>query len=332
MSWLLRTVYRLAYHLGIIHLFYWLNRKKVIVITYHNIIPDHLFDRSPHLGVSHSASVFRAQLQVIGRRFRPSKWPASPGACVITFDDGFKNQWHIAGSILKEFDFPAIYFIPFAPLEDGRCLKVDEILKWISYAPPAAYEICGESILLTQDARAGAFAQIYDHLIRHPESWSIICSELDRAAKFDDLTISRDLDFLRFTPLDPSEIGEVRAAGHQVGCHSWEHLPLGSLPAAHLKREFDLCKSKRDLYTNSLFYSYPFGSSIEEVSTTVALRCAESGFQWAFLNTYSISGLVCEPQFAVPRISLPNTADRYALEAKLSGFERALKRLRGNAA
>ena len=51
---ILLVFYFFMTHLGVIRFFYWLNRRKNVVLTYHNVIPDALFDHSPHLGVSHS--------------------------------------------------------------------------------------------------------------------------------------------------------------------------------------------------------------------------------------------------------------------------------------
>jgi peptidoglycan/xylan/chitin deacetylase (PgdA/CDA1 family) len=132
---------------------------------------------------------------------------------------------------------------------------------------------------------------------------------------------------LRFTPLDAAELDTIRSRGHQVGCHSWNHRPLGSLPAAQLKEDFARCKSRRELYANTRLYSYPFGSSIDEVSNETAQECADAGFDGAFINCEAVPALASAPAYAIPRTSLPNSTDRYMLEAKLSGFERALKRL-----
>jgi peptidoglycan/xylan/chitin deacetylase (PgdA/CDA1 family) len=327
MAWLIHAAYRSAYYLGIIRLFYWLNRRAVIVLTYHNVIPDRLFEPTPHLGVSHAESIFREQMRLIARRFRTSSWPAQPGDCVITFDDGYINQWHVAGPILKEFNCPAIYFVPFQPLEDKRCLTVDEILKWISYAPPGDYEIEGAKISLLPEARGDAFAVIYALLLHHPYRWDSILAELDRAVNFATLEVDPEMARLRFTPLNAAELDAIRSRGHQVGCHSWNHRPLGSLPPAQLKEDFAYCKSRRDLYANTRLYSYPFGSSTDEVSNETARECAESGFEAAFINCDAVPALASDPAYAISRTSLPNSADRYVLEAKLSGFERALKRL-----
>jgi peptidoglycan/xylan/chitin deacetylase (PgdA/CDA1 family) len=175
-----------------------------------------------------------------------------------------------------------------------------------------------------------AFAEIYADLLRYPDRWRLIRAELDKGAKFSDLHVDDELDDLRFTPLDITDLVAMREAGHQIGCHSWEHLPLGSLQPLALARDFQLCESKVGSYANTRLYSYPFGTDSREVSNDVAMECFKVGFEWAFLNTRAIAGLNCKPKYAVPRTSLPNTVDRYILEAKLSGFEAMLKHILGS--
>jgi peptidoglycan/xylan/chitin deacetylase (PgdA/CDA1 family) len=271
--------------------------------------------------------VFREHLCVISRRFQTSGWPAKSGACVITLDDGYLNQWEIAGPILNEFKIPAIYFVPFKPIEEGKCLIIDDLLKWFSYAPHGSYKVFGETVVLAQNSRGDTFDEIYRDLLDHPARWFTIRSELDNAVKFADLKVDVELERLRFTPLQLSQLAKMRAAGHQIGCHSWEHLPLASLSPQQLARDFERCVSKIDRYANTQLYCYPFGSNAKEVSHEATMQCSRNGFQWAFLNTDSIAELRCDPKYAVPRMTLPNTAHRYLLEAKLSGLEGILKRM-----
>ena len=93
-------------YLGFIKLFYWLNRNKKIILTYHNIIPNHLFDDSCHLGVSHTESVFKEQIKLIYQRFDRNQ-------CLITFDDGYKNQLEVAAKILSDHHLQGIFFVSF---------------------------------------------------------------------------------------------------------------------------------------------------------------------------------------------------------------------------
>lgn len=319
---ILNGIYFICYYTGLTRLFFWINREQIVVINYHNVIPDHLYDRSVHLSYSHARSIFKQQARLISSRFHPSKWPAPPrgrGRCIITFDDGFKNQWFVAGPILKEYKLPAIYFVPFGPLEDGKTLIVDQIMKWISYCPPGIYNIFGEQVLIEESSREHIYSYVFAQLTEDPARWSSICDELEKNWSFSCLTIDKELELLRFAPLSADEIASIRAEGYQVGCHSWEHLPLATLPAEKVTQDFERCASVREKYANTRLYSYPYGN----VSDSVASACEASGFESAFLATERVpSELHSKPEYALRRLSLPNIASFHVLEAKLSGLER----------
>ena len=323
------AIYIFAYYSGIVGLFYWLNRRNYVILTYHNVIPDDLFDFSLHLGVSHSTTAFRKHLEIINRRLNVQSWPPDKDAlrgCVITFDDGYKNQWLVAGPIMKKFNVHGVYFVPFSTIESGRCLAVDGILRWVSYCRPGDYDILGCRIVVSEGRRQDAFSGIYNILLSDPEKWNVVESELMDLPGSSDLGVNEKMEQLRFRPLESADLEELVAAGHQVGCHSWSHLPLASLPRGQIKRDFDQCRKERERYANTRLYSYPFGGR-QEVTPDVAEECETSGFEWAFLNVSENSWLKGNPKFRIPRMSLPNTTDRFVLEAKLSGFEKALKRL-----
>ena len=325
------ALYVCAYYSALITLFRWINRKKIIVLSYHNIIPDHLFDFAPHLFVSHSQSVFREQARFLRRYFHASTWPPKAGhyRCVITFDDGYKNQWCVAGPILHDFGLPAIFFVPFGPVANREPLVVDQVLKWFSYCPAGDYKIFDDVISIRKDNRLHEYERVYRSLLANPKRWQEIVSELDKKAKFSELGTSAELEALRFMPLSADDLGAMRVANLQIGCHSWDHRPLGVLPPDEVERDFKLCEQRLDQFANSRLYCYPFGSA-REVSRKVVECCAASGFEWAFLNVSQLpEGLVSDSRFAVPRTSLPNTASRYILAAKLSGFEAAFNRAIG---
>ena len=65
----LNIIYFLAYYAGINQFFYFLTRDRQRVITFHNIIPQRLFDHSIHLGVSCSDETFEFQIkQKVGEK------------------------------------------------------------------------------------------------------------------------------------------------------------------------------------------------------------------------------------------------------------------------
>src|SRR5262249_47444911 len=91
---ILTFIYLICAWTGITELFYTFNRRRRLILTYHNIIPDEFFDNALHLGVSHRLSEFQQQLDLIAARFKITTdfFSDNDRSCVITFDDGYQNN------------------------------------------------------------------------------------------------------------------------------------------------------------------------------------------------------------------------------------------------
>src|SRR5262245_50086968 len=88
---LISILYILCGAIGITRLFSVFGTGRIV--TYHNVLPDEIFDDALHLGVSHRMSEFKAQVDLIRSRLKvTTDFMGSPGTCVITFDDGYKNN------------------------------------------------------------------------------------------------------------------------------------------------------------------------------------------------------------------------------------------------
>ena len=314
---LLSIFYFTIAKVGVFQLFYWLNRRKKIVLTYHNIIPDHLFDDTPQLGVSHSERIFENHIRFIKRRF-DSKINER---VLITFDDGYKNQCEIAAKILQKNKLSATYFVSFKLLVDGSPLIIDQVMQWVSYVPAGSYQILDNLYYITDDNRHHVGSLLYVKLLKNYPLWDVIENSLNQAYRFDALKIDSELKRLRFEPITPEDLVALKTAGHRVAAHSWDHRPLSTLPLEQQRKDFSLSKKYADQYCNSSLYSYPYGGK-DEVSPETASLCAEYGFTAGYMNTPDFPGWQqVEKQFQYTRMSLPNNNDIYALDAKLSGFE-----------
>ena len=64
-----------------------------------------------------------------------------------------------------------------------------------------------------------------------------------------------------------------------------------------------------------------------EVDDRVMCACEAFGYECATMYTFTEGKIV--NRFALPRLSLPAKLSRYSLDAKLSGFESAIKSILG---
>lgn len=297
---------------GIIRFFYWINRNKKIVLTYHNVIPDRLFDDSCHLGVSHRELIFEEQVKLIRRRNIN---------CLVTFDDGYKNQLEVVSKILSRYGMQGFFFVSFQSVITGRALVIDKVMMWVSYVPAGCYVLLDEETIIDEVNRSSVASKLYGCLIKDPKLWNSIEQVLDQAFLFNSLVINPNLMRLRFEPFNLEDLEVLRKSGHIVGSHGWSHFPLGTLTPELQKEDFLICASFARQYCNSMLFSYPFGGT-EEVLPLTAKLCEEHGFSAAYMNMpKSPTWPDVNKNYILPRMSLPNESNSYILDAKLSGFE-----------
>jgi peptidoglycan/xylan/chitin deacetylase (PgdA/CDA1 family) len=323
--WVLNLFYALCYWLGITALFNYLNRHETRILTYHNILPDALFDGTPHLLVSHGESEFLAHLDILERHYRIGTDIDAPGQCVISFDDGYANNLR-AAELLERRGHRGVFFVPAGPLRDGRTLVIDRVLAWFSYAPPGTYRVLGRPVALRSEARLDAFLTVFDALCDDIDAWPAVEAQLNAAFPFASLDMPPGMAEARFRPMDGQELARLRKAGHIVACHSWNHRPLSRLDDAALAEEFARCRESAAIY-NRPWFSYPYGTE-REVDGRTMRQCAAAGFERGLVNTTVDKFPGADPNFAVPRIVLEGT-NRHVLLARLSGFDRFVRRFLG---
>ncbi len=323
---LLRLIYMIAFYFGIVALFYYFNRHRQIVLTYHNILPDELFDNSLHLGMSHSESVFARQLEIIKRRW-PTSRSGAADACLVTFDDGYRNQYEIASNILERHGHRGVFFVTLDLVVDRTLLWPDQFLMWLSYVPNGSYQLLGQWVEIGGgDSRSRCWSWIWEQILTNYNCREDIKNSMDAAFPFDKLPIDQSLKALRFEGMTFAQTEELARKGHRIGCHSYRHDVLACLTDAALDDDFARCEDALDWVFNCDFYSYPFGGP-REVTERERSACRKSRFRRAFMNVERLEPSRANDGYAIPRTSLPNTMNRYVIEAKLSGFDKFLKTL-----
>lgn len=119
-----------------------------LVVNFHYI---HEENKYPFPGI-HSTTQDRLskQLEQLGQHFNfisqddlvealEGKKKLSERCCLITFDDGLKNQYENALPVLKEKGIPAIFFINTLPLREKKACQVHKI-QWLrSHLPPEEF-------------------------------------------------------------------------------------------------------------------------------------------------------------------------------------------------
>lgn len=316
------AIYVLAYYTGINHLFYFLNRDRQRIFTFHNIIPDSLFDSALHLGVSCSDSTFEFQIREIAKRFNITTEIGVSSSCIITFDDGYTNMHDIAHKILKRYSYKGVFFITSNLVENQEILWIDKLLMYFSYLPDGKYLFCNEEFVIDSTCRLEAYQKAYNFILSSYSLKDEFVGQLERHSAL--LNVDKNLSDIRFRALSYHQIEEMKMYGHLIACHSSSHDIFSRLDDLALKKEINMCEILRGNLYNCNYFSYPFGSE-EEVNSNVVSAMKMSEFNYCFMNNWSFN--TNYDNFQIQRMSLPNTTNKYLIDAYLSGFYYFLRRL-----
>ncbi len=312
-------IFKILYLLKINNLFYYLNKKNQIILTYHNIIPDNLYDFTPHLLVSYRESLFKKHLKILMKRFRITTTLGVPGSCMITFDDGYQNNFYIAHKILKKENIKAIFFIS----SKKETLWIDKILLWISYVPYGEYSIFFNKIYIeNKNDRIKLISSIWKLLQNNYQPIKLL-KELDYNYSFNKIKINNELYELRFKKLKIGQIEEMIDYGHLICSHSSNHDILSKLPKEKIKREIINEEKLIGTFYNSNLFSYPFGEK-NDINEDVLEVIKNSKFKYGFMNinipNYNYNKL------SIPRSMLiPEEYGKYNIESRLSGLRYFLR-------
>ncbi len=289
---MLRFLYREMHYLGHRMVNGLRNHQSppVIVLGYHRVTT--LATDPQQLAVT--PTHFREQLQVIRNypvlRFDDDWSIAREPSLVITFDDGYADNFLEALPILEEYGLPATFFVTAGIVGLREEFWWDELERLI-LVPPLLPEVCT--------------IKLYKH---QPFSWP---SHTLAQRKQLYLDIHRLIHQLR-SPLECQEIIDQlriwagvmkdcrpshRVLSHtelkslsshplvSIGAHGMSHLPFSRLAPDEQEMELTFCRSLLQQYTGQQItsFSYPFGSKNDFLPETITFVKA-AGFSKAAAN------------------------------------------------
>jgi peptidoglycan/xylan/chitin deacetylase (PgdA/CDA1 family) len=278
------------------------SRPVLIVLTYHRIAEpgiDPYYDPV----ISATPESFRAQIAWLSRSVRvltladllAMRESGSSGrepVALVTFDDGYRDNFEVAVPILREHTVPATFFLPTAFLEAPRLPWWDEVAYAIKQtrAPRLRLERspAGDRSPLSLDleamprsaAIAAVIRAVLDNTIAD-ERWF-----LDQLAAQAGVTINGEsLASELFTSWD--QVREVVEADSSltIGSHGHSHRKLAGLDEASQRQE--LAESRRILESrlgrDVAALAYPYGWPGAYTARTRTLA-AEAGYRLAFAS------------------------------------------------
>ncbi|TCV97619.1 polysaccharide deacetylase [Luteibacter rhizovicinus] len=288
----------LCYSSGLLHSLqraraWW--HKDLRILAYHRIMdfPDpETYDFDLEL-ISTSPERFYEQMHLLKRRFRPTRLTdvaeaiaagetLPPDTVVVTFDDGYDDNYRIAYPILRDLGIPATFFVSTAHIDTGRPFLYDWLVHMIlttgtpsfvlpelniDLPMPAARaerrELAGRVLLAMKDI--GALEQSA-MIARLERDWRMPCDDAPAPPEC--------------KPMNWDQLREMHAAGYEVGSHGVHHRMFAKLPHDDMVREIRESKATldRELGDPAILMSYPVGGD-RAFNGEVIDATREAGFE-----------------------------------------------------
>lgn len=314
--------------LGIFKIIRYLNRDKILVLTYHGVVPDDPELRKSYEFRNYVTTVnFEKQIKFINKKYNPVdvehlNLQSFKSKILITFDDGFQNQHKYALPILKKYGLNAIFFI-ITHLVGSRKLIWTELVGKLIMDTSEEYfklEDIGEFNIKTTKQRETASVAIrstlkkmnfkrreqYIELIKHRLGFEHIGK------------LGSDED--RYAMMEWEEVNDLLQNGQFVGSHSHSHPIFSRISAVQSHRELSLSKKLIEEHTGEpcVLFSYPNGT-YEDYSMQTISHLRELDYKFAFTQEpyYNEPGF---DKYQVKRINITNKMNCLMFEARMTGI------------
>jgi peptidoglycan/xylan/chitin deacetylase (PgdA/CDA1 family) len=290
-------------------------RPALLVLTYHRIGDP---TQSPYYRpiTSASAETLEAELRALTRTHRvlaleDALAAAAKGSglkepsALVTFDDGYRDNFEVALPVLKSLGIPATFFLPTSFLQEPR-------LPWWDYV---AYVLDQTRVPMLQLDKPEPIEIDLERTPRDEAISQVIWAYYDNLGA-DELRIRDELAAKTEVEVDQAALGRALfmtwdqaqalvTAGMSVGSHSHAHRDLARLTEDEQRSE--LGESKRILEhelgcsITALAYPYGWPGTFDETTQRVA---REVGYRLAFSSSEGVNRAGAINPYAVLRLSV----------------------------
>ena len=289
--------------------------SRCVVLLYHRIVAEH--PSKTRLGVSRD--LFEAQMDWLKKKYAILSYPEltqgllendiPKRSVVISFDDGYSDNFHFARPILEKFKIPAIFFITTSLIGNEAGFWWDEIEELIQGNP-------GNK----PDISLSVGAQHFHRKIESAEEQSAAVRDLTALLKS---CTKEEMDGARISVREwagisgnvssdkrPMNLEELQTLFKNplftAGAHSETHISLASQSTEIQKKEILGSKQALENWLNCpiRYFAYPFGLPDEHFNRATEKIVERAGLESACSTARSFITPFRPDIYRIPRFSV----------------------------
>ena len=323
-----RKVLNLAYETGLIRLGRGLWAKSLTVVNYHRIdTPDRADFDSFKPNVSATPQDFENQMEYLAKWFNvvslkdivdwlDGRKDLPPYAALITFDDGYLDNYTAAFPILRKYNFPALIFLT------TEHIGTDAPFYWDMAA--YCFSHTANDHLTFPDGHVESWSNP-NQLERISQNWIEVMKTLPQAEKqiyVENLPVLLGVSipggFFQKLMMNWDQAREMQKSGIEFGAHTMHHPILTRISLEQVREEVAGSKSRieEELGERVLGFAYPNGQ-VSDLNEEIEGIVAGSGIRAAFTllsgptsqvevkrNPYAVRRIFISHQHSLPEYAL----------------------------
>ncbi len=310
------------YYTGLYKIYH---KGKIHILMYHRVLKDNdkaIISMQPGMYVTESA--FKNQMIFLARHYhlislkellelwKNGEYNKDVKYGVVTFDDGWLDNYLNAYPILKKYDVPATIFVTTSLIGTNRWFWPEK-LSYLLLNKYQNLQGLGESLDdIKNDVILSIFTMInekQDYVISEQIDLTIealkkyteqsIENALDKIYKLLDIVVPEERALLNW-----NEIKEMSSNGVSFGSHTCNHKILTGVPLSEAREELE--RSMHQLKAKDLnfipVFCYPNGNYNQEIQNTVS----DCGYEAAVTTKFGFEGKKPDDYFGIKRIGVHN--------------------------
>jgi len=300
------------------------------ILMYHSVLPGPEQHADLLGGIAHSEFQFREQMELLAREYQPvsldgvvkslrSGEPLKKRSVVVTFDDGYRDNFEVAVPILNHFGIPATFYVTVDCVENRR-------LPWPSRL---RFAIRKTKLAAWTDSHAKTWKLDSDS--SREETFATLCSDCCRLSGEvqEDFVqrVERNLEVSVPTQsnsfmMDFDQVRGLVRNGHSVGSHTMTHPNMAYVSVDDARQEFVESKARLEeqISTPITHFAYPCPALSPHWNARTVDQSRTLGYDSAVTTNSGLTQSGDNP-LCLKRLRPTKTADglRWNLECAFAG-------------
>lgn len=259
------------------------------ILMYHSVLPNPALQSDSLGGIAHSETAFRGQMELLARDYHAisldqvvnclkSGEELPKRSVVVTFDDGYADNYEVAMPILNQFGIRATFYVTVDCVENRRLPWPSRLRFAFRTSKRGAWtdSLSRAWSLDSPDDREAAFLATCD-----------LCCQLSGEGQ-ERFVIRVEQELESCLPADSGslimtydQLRRLSGAGHIVGSHTMTHPNMAYLKPDEANREFTESKMRLESQLNAAIkhFSYPFPALSPHWSAPTVEQSRSAGYE-----------------------------------------------------